>query len=165
MYERRTGAIEDNLPVFQISQDSARYAGVEIEASKRLVQVGQYVINIDGVADYIRATIKNVGPAPRIPPLRLLAGLEAQADRLQGRLEVERVFGQNRTAVGETATAGYTMINASAVFKPFRTMSNTTITLSANNILDVDARRHASFLKDFAPLAGRDIRVTGRVTF
>jgi len=34
--------------------------------------------------------------------------------------------------------------------------------LSANNIFDADARRHASFLKDFAPLAGRDIRATIR---
>ncbi len=34
--------------------------------------------------------------------------------------------------------------------------------LSANNIFDVTARRHASFLKDFAPLAGRDLRVTLR---
>ena len=36
----------------------------------------------------------------------------------------------------------------------------TTLTLSANNIFDVVARRHASFLKDFAPLAGRDLRAT-----
>jgi iron complex outermembrane receptor protein len=35
--------------------------------------------------------------------------------------------------------------------------------LSANNIFDVDARRHASFLKDYAPLAGSDIRVTARL--
>jgi iron complex outermembrane recepter protein len=37
--------------------------------------------------------------------------------------------------------------------------------LSANNIFDVDARRHASFTKDFVPLAGRDIRVSARVSF
>ena len=36
--------------------------------------------------------------------------------------------------------------------------------LSANNIFDVEARRHASFLKDFAPLAGRDIRLTARIS-
>ena len=39
------------------------------------------------------------------------------------------------------------------------------ITLSANNIFDVDARRHASFLKDYAPLAGRDLRLTARLSF
>jgi iron complex outermembrane receptor protein len=39
------------------------------------------------------------------------------------------------------------------------------LTLSANNIFDVDARRHASFLKDYAPLAGRDLRVSARFSF
>jgi iron complex outermembrane receptor protein len=34
--------------------------------------------------------------------------------------------------------------------------------LSADNIFDVNARRHASFLKDYAPLAGRDFRISAR---
>jgi len=29
----------------------------------------------------------------------------------------------------------------------------------------VTARRHASFLKDYAPLAGRDFRISARFTF
>jgi iron complex outermembrane receptor protein len=33
-----------------------------------------------------------------------------------------------------------------------------------NNLLDVTARRAASFLKDYAPLAGRDIRLSVRLT-
>jgi iron complex outermembrane receptor protein len=37
--------------------------------------------------------------------------------------------------------------------------------LSANNIFDVDARRHASFTKDFVPLAGRDLRASARFSF
>jgi iron complex outermembrane receptor protein len=39
------------------------------------------------------------------------------------------------------------------------------VLLSANNIFDVDARRHASFTKDFVPLAGRDFRLSVRATF
>ncbi len=34
-----------------------------------------------------------------------------------------------------------------------------------SNIFDVDARRASSFLKDFEPLAGRDIRVIARIGF
>jgi len=37
--------------------------------------------------------------------------------------------------------------------------------LTGNNLFDVNARRHASDLKDFAPLAGRDIRLTARLGF
>lgn len=49
--------------------------------------------------------------------------------------------------------------------RPFGTRNRSSIVLSANNLFDVVARRHASFLKDYAPLAGRDIRVSARVMF
>ncbi len=162
IYDAQTGEIEDDLPVFQTGQANAHYFGVEMEGSVKVAQIGAYAINLDGVADYVRATIDSVGPAPRIPPLRLLGGIEAQADRIQGRLEAEHVFEQDRTAENETPTDGFTLINASASWKPFPAHRDTSITLSANNIFDVDARRAASFLKDFAPLPGRDIRVSLR---
>jgi iron complex outermembrane receptor protein len=165
IYERRTGAIIDNLPVFQIGQADARYSGVEIEGSLRLAETGGVTFTADAVADYVRATIDAVGPAPRIPPFRLLGGIEARADRVQGRLEVERTAGQDRLATLETPTDGFTLVNASLQFKPLKNNKNTSITLAANNIFDVDARRHASFLKDVAPLAGRDIRLTARLNF
>ena len=164
IYDERTGAIEDDLPVFQNRQGKARYYGFEVEGSVKLAQLGGFTINLDSLADYVHARIVDVGPAPRIPPLRTLAGLEAQSERLQGRVEVEHVFDQKRLALNETATDDYTLVNASLSFKPFGA-NGTSITLSANNIFDVEARRHASFLKDYAPLAGRDIRVSTRFMF
>jgi iron complex outermembrane recepter protein len=165
IFETATGAIEDDLPVFQFSQADARYYGAEFEASVRLAQLGSYAINFDGIGDFTRAKIKGGGNIPRIPALRLLGGLEAKSDTANGRVEVEWVDGQSRIAAFETATSGYTMVNASIGFKPFGADNQTSITLSANNIFDVNARRHASFLKDYAPLAGRDLRVTLRAGF
>ncbi len=165
IFETPTGAVEDDLPVFQFSQANARYYGAEFEASVKLAQLGSYAINLDGIGDFTRAKIKGGGNIPRIPALRLLGGLEAQSDRANGRIEVEWVDGQSRVAAFETATKGYTMVNASIGFKPFGVDNETSITLSANNIFDVTARRHASFLKDFSPLAGRDLRVSLRASF
>ena len=165
IYEQQTGAIQDDLPVFQFLQASARYYGIEGEASIKLAQIGSFGINLDGVADFTNARISGVGPAPRIPPFRVLGGLEAQSDKLNGRVEVEYTAAQNRVAPFETRTGSYTMVNASIAFKPFGPGNATSIVLSANNIFNVEARRHASFLKDFAPLAGRDFRITGRVAF
>lgn len=164
IYDERTGLIEDDLPVFQYRQGKARYYGFEAEGSVKLAQLGGFAFNLDGLADYVRARIVNVGPAPRIPPLRMLAGLEAQGERLQGRLEVEHVWDQKRLALNETPTDDYTLVNASISFKPIAD-NGTTIILSANNIFDVEARRHASFLKDYAPLAGRDFRISTRFMF
>lgn len=153
---------EVDLPCFQYQQADARYYGFEANASVRLAQIGGYVLNADLLGDYVRATIVDNGPVPRIPPMRVLGGIEAQGDRVNGRLEVEHVFDQDRIAAFETTTNGYTMVNATLGFNPFGKDSKTSILLSANNLFDVEARRHASFLKDFAPLAGRDIRATLR---
>lgn len=154
-----------DLPCFQFQQADARYYGVEADMSARLGRIGAYTINLDLLGDYVHANIKGSGPVPRIPPGRVLGGIEAQSERLTGRLEVEHVFEQNRVAAFETATDDYTLVNASASIRPFASNPRLSLTLSANNIFDVDARRHSSFLKDFAPLAGRDIRVTARLGF
>ncbi len=95
----------------------------------------------------------------------MLGGLEAASDRMSGRVEVEWSDSQKRVADFETATDGFTLVNASLTFHPLATSQATSVILSANNIFDVNARRHASYLKDYAPLSGRDFRITTRVTF
>jgi len=154
---------EVEFPCFQFQQTAARYYGFEADMSARLAQLGGYTVNFDVLGDYVHAQQVGSGPVPRIPPLRVLGGLEAQSDLLTGRVEVEHVWEQNRIAAFETPTDGYTLVNASIAFKPFASNRDISLTLSANNIFDVDARRHPSFLKDFAPLAGRDIRATVRL--
>ncbi len=151
-----------DLPCFQYAQADARYYGFEADASLKLAQIGEYAINADLVGDYVRATVEGGGPVPRIPPLRLLGGIEVQGERLTGRVEAEHVFEQNRIAAFETPTTDYTLVNASLSLRPFGAASRTTLILSANNIFDVEARRHTSVLKDFAPLGGRDLRATLR---
>jgi len=153
---------EVDLPCFQSQQAGARLYGFEADASVRLARLGGTTLNLDGVADYVHATIRNGGAVPRIPPLRLLGGLEAQGEAFTARAEVEHVFEQDRIAAFETPTADYTLVNASISLRPFGHDNKTTLLLSANNLFDVVARRHASFLKDFAPLAGRDLRATLR---
>lgn len=165
IYETATGAIVDDLPEFQYFQSKARVWGVEAEATAWLGHLAGFDFQVDGVADYTRATVTGTGPAPRIPPLRLLGGLELQSDKLDLRGEVEWNAAQNRTAVFETATDGFTLVNASATWRPFGNDRNIALIASANNILDVDARRAASFTKDFVALPGRDFRLTARFSF
>lgn len=165
IYEAATGEEQDELPVFQYFQRDATYYGFEAELSAPLFRVGGFRFVGDAVADYVRATVKGAGPVPRIPPLRLLGGLEAQSDKLDGRIEVEWVADQGRIAAFETPTDGHTLVNSSIAWRPWGKARETTLVLSANNIFDVDARRHASFTKGFVPMAGRDIRLSARFSF
>ena len=165
IYEVQTGAIEDGLPVFQILQDDARYFGFEVQGSATLARFGESQLKLDALADYTDAKILGGGgPVPRIPPLRVLAGIGVTGPVWDARAEIEHATKQTRVAAFETPTASYTLVNASVSIRPFADRPNTAIVVSANNIFDVDARRHASFLKDFAPLAGRDFRISLRFT-
>ena len=163
IYDTPTGATQDDLPVFQYNQADARYYGFEAEGSFRVASIDDVSINATGLADYVHAEIVGTGPAPRIPPLRINGGLEATSSRFTVRGEVEHVFDQTRISAFETPTDGFTLVNASIAWKPWGAASDTSLMLSANNIFDVEARRAASVLKDYAPLPGRDIRITARI--
>lgn len=165
IYEDLTGDIEDGLPVYQFTQGAARYYGFELQASATLGKLGGMDLVADGLADYVHAQVVNVGPVPRIPPLRLQGGLALNGRKVDIRGEVEWNDSQNRTTTFETQTAAFTVVNAEINYRPWGSDRPLSFALSANNIFDVDARRHASFLKDFAPLAGRDIRITARASF
>ena len=115
--------------------------------------------------DYIRATLDDGMPVPRIPPLSLLGALEAQSDLFDTRAEVQWFDDQDRIAPFETATDGFAHVNLSLAWKPLRGGDNVTVMLQANNLFDAEGRRHASFTKDFVPLAGRNVKLSVRTSF
>ncbi|MEP2989572.1 MAG: TonB-dependent receptor [Parasphingorhabdus sp.] len=166
IFDAQTGAEEDDLPVFQYFQRDATYYGIEASAEAIVAQSGGFDIVVNGVADYVRAKIDNGGgPIPRIPPLRLLGGIGAKSDTIDVRVEVEWNDSQNRVAAFETPTDSFTYVNASVAWRPLGKEGGVTLLASANNIFDVEARRHASFTKDFVPLTGRDFRVSAKFSF
>ncbi len=166
IYEAETGAVEDALPVFQYFQDDAKVWGVEFQGSQNVARFGDVDLKVDAVADYTRAKISGgAGNIPRIPPLRVLGGVELNGARLDLRGEVEWSDAQTKTAPFETATDGFTLVNATATWRPFGSDRNISLIASANNIFDVVARRSASFTKDFVPLSGRDFRLSARISF
>jgi iron complex outermembrane receptor protein len=165
IYQAPTGEVRDALPVYSYREGKANYYGFELQGDARFGQA--LGINWGGelVTDAVHATIKGFGPAPLIPPLRVIAALTGSRGQVDGRIEVEHDWAHDRTAPIETDTAGFTLVNASLDYHPFAANPELTLSLQGNNLFDVDARRSTSLLKDFAPLAGRDIRVNARVSF
>jgi iron complex outermembrane recepter protein len=165
IFEAPAGEVRNGLPVFDYRQGKADYYGFEVESDAKLGKAFGVDWGGELVADAVRAKIEKFGNAPEIPPFRILAGLTGTRGQVDGRVEVERVSAQHRTAPIETPTPGYTMVNASLDWHPFSANPDLTLSLMGNNLFDVNARRHTSELKDFAPLAGRDIRLSARVSF
>ncbi len=160
-----TGDEEDGLPVFQYIQTDAKHRGIEAELTAEIARLGETRLIFDGVADYTRVSLDGIGPAPRIPPLRLLGGLETAGPVWSLRVEGEWNAKQRRNAAFESETDDFFIANASASFKPFGRDRGVTLIASANNIFDVVGRRAASFTKDFVPVAGRDFRISARMSF
>jgi iron complex outermembrane receptor protein len=165
IFSAPTGEVEDDLPVFRYMQGKAKYYGFEMQAEAKLGQALGIDWHAELQGDAVRATIKDFGPAPLIPPVRLLGALSGERGQVDGRIEVEHAFDHDRTAPNETDTPGYTLVNASLDWHPLAGRPELTLSLAANNIFDVEARRSTSVLKDYAPLAGRDIRLTARMGF
>jgi iron complex outermembrane receptor protein len=165
LFEAPTGEIEDGLPVYERRQGKSDYYGFEVDVDPHFGQAFGIDWTGELTADAVRAKIRNFGNAPEIPPFRILAGLTGTRGQFDGRVEVERVAAQKDTAPNETPTPGYTMVNASLDWHPFAKNPELTLSLTGNNLFDVNARAATSDLKDYAPLAGRDIRLTARVGF
>lgn len=165
IYTADTGAVQDGLPVFRFLASEAEYYGFEVQGKADLFVLGSVTIGVDALMDYTRATLADGTPVPRIPPLRVLGGVSARALAFDARIEVEWADRMERTGDFETPTEGFVLANASLDWRPFADRPDLTIGIAANNIFDDTVRRHASFLKDFAPNAGRDIRLRARVAF
>lgn len=165
IFQQETGEEEDGLPVFQTLQRDATYSGVEGEVSYPIVDSGPFRLIGELRGDYVRATLDDGSPVPRIPPLTLAAALEARTERFDLRGEVQRTSAQDRVAMNETPTDGFTFVNASLAWKPIRGDDNVTVILQGENLFDVEGRRHVSFTKDFVPLAGRNVKLSVRASF
>jgi iron complex outermembrane receptor protein len=165
IFQNFTGEIRDDLPVFQFFNGKAKFYGFELQADARF----GHALGIDWggelQGDAVHATVDNFGPVPRIPPLRLGGALTGSHGSIDGRIELTRAFDHNRTAPLETDTPGYTLLNASLDWHPFEANPALTLSLVGNNLLDATVRHSTSVLKDYAPSAGRDIRLSARISF
>ncbi|MCW1381851.1 TonB-dependent receptor [Novosphingobium sp. KCTC 2891] len=156
-----TGDAIEGYPVYQFVQVPANFRGIEAEASVKALEWGDgNSVSLDGGLDYVHAQLKNIGPAPRIPPMRLRGGIEFDSDRFGARGEVIRNAAQNRVAANENRVDGFTLVNASLTWRPQGKDGPLSLILSGDNLLDVTGRLATSETRDFVPVAGRDVRLT-----
>lgn len=165
IYLQDSGEEEDGLPVFVFLQQDADQFGLEGEVQLPLVEADGVTLLADLRGEYVRATLDDGSPVPRIPPLSLLGALEAQLGHFDARAEVEWFDRQDRIAEHEAPTDGFTFVNLSLAWHPFEGADNLTIVAQADNLFDEEGRRHSSFTKEFVPLAGRNFKLSARASF
>ncbi|MEM9421000.1 MAG: TonB-dependent receptor [Pseudomonadota bacterium] len=167
IYENETGEEEDELPVFVFTAADATFQGFELEGSADIGQIGKFDLSADAVVDFVDASVDVTGNdnLPRIPPLGFSAGVEADSDRFNTRLEVEYAAEQDDTSEFELPTDSHTLLHAYVSWYPAGKDSGLSFDLQGLNLTDEEARLHTSFLKDRVPLPGRNFRFNVRYTY
>lgn len=193
VYLAGTDAQVDGAPLRVWRQDDARFHGLEAKLDWDIAgtDAGVWSLNVFGdivrgrlVADAgstalqvfevehgdhvdaVTARVANGGNLPRIVPARVGATLRWERERWRASLGAVRYAKQDDVAAYETATPGYTLVDAHVAWH-IDTKSGREIELfvDANNLSDQEARPHTSFLKDVVPLPGRNVVLGVRAFF
>ena len=168
IYLADTGAVDpiDELPIFVYGQADADFSGIEAEVFVPLVADGGHEVDLRVFADYVRGELQSGESLPRLPPLRYGARLEYHDERLLVGFEATRHDDQDDVAPFETETAGYTLMNADLRWRLIGvTGMELELFVNASNLGSEEARKHTSFVKDVAPLPGRNYALGIRSRF
>ena len=144
IFETETGEEEDGLDVFQFTGEDASFKGFEVQAGTPITEIGSFTIKADALAEYVRAKTDS-GNLPRIPPLSVLSGLEAENDRVKLRAEWEYVAEANDLGAFELPTDDYNLVNGFVTWKAPAGAENVALRFSVLNIFDAEAQKHRFF--------------------
>ena len=157
---KRPGA---DYRVISYQQDNAVFRGVEGQMAYQFSNGFTSTV----LADHVRGKLRGKGgDLARIPADRV--GLRLQhtfTSALDGQVELWRVQQQNNIADYETKTSGYNMLGAALNYQGQLSSSDYTLYLRADNLLNVKAREHTSFIKDDVQLPGRNLTAGVKFSF
>lgn len=150
------------------SQQDATFRGFEIGGKHSVAKLDDGTIGLDGRFDMVRATLDAGGNVPRIPPMRVGAGVYYEANQWSGRIGALYAFSQTDLGAFETETGGYTLLNAELHYLLPKEITHATpveLSLIGDNLLNDDIRNSVSFKKDGMLLPGRDVRFVATARF
>ena len=146
-------------------QEDAEFDGYEIEFG-RTFDLGAGEMTISFGRDVVNAQFADGHNVPRINPARNVYSLSYAQNDLVFKLHLKDVEKQNDIGEGETATAGYQMLDT-RLTKTFNLSgkSKLKVTLFGRNLLDEAARNHSSFVKNEVPLPGKNYGIKFNLAF
>jgi iron complex outermembrane recepter protein len=156
----------DEFQNFVYRQTDARFYGLDLDAKNKIMKSSKGALFLVNKFDWVRATDKKTGNnLPRISPPRATLGLEYETDKWSADFETMYVAHQTSTAPDELKTEDYFMTNIGYSYKLVGNLTSLELFARVRNLFDVEARNHVSFLKDRAPLPGRNFILGGQFQF
>jgi len=163
IYSQTRGEFQ-GLQLINYAQRDATFTGLEGEVAHNLSSVWKATV----FGDYVRARFdegQGSRDIPRTPAHRLGVKLEGDWGAWNGLAELVSVGKQDKIAEFETETGGYTTLNLSTHYSTRIGNMPAQLYMRLNNVTDRLAYSHTSFIKDYAPLTGRNLTAGLRVLF
>jgi iron complex outermembrane receptor protein len=158
--------VVDCVPVLTTRQNDAIFKGYEAKLIFPMMENRHGQLDLTLFSDYTRGQFVNGGDVPRMPPLRYGLQLDYSKQDLSSYLRFTRADSQPHAGDFETSTAGYFLLNVGANYK-IKAYKDAELMLFAkgNNLLDQNIRNSTSYLRNFAPEAGRGAEVGFRLSY
>lgn len=154
------------VPVYQYAQQNAVFRGYEVNYRMPLFNDAQQgKVALDLFSDYTRGQFTAGGNVPRMPPLRYGFQLNYDRDRLALNTRLTRANAQDYAGANQTVTPGYILWNVSAQYHLEVKGYDVLLFARGNNLLDQTIRSSVSYLRVFAPQAGRGGEVGIQINF
>lgn len=149
--------VDETRVASYLAQD-ATFTGLEAEVSVALLTSNSLNAELSFFGDVVNAEFDAGGNVPRIPPAKLGAELRYFGDNWSAHIHATRVLEQNDQGPLELETGAYTLVSMYADYHvAVAGGAELTVFARGDNLLDDEIRNHASFLRNFAPEAGRGV--------
>jgi iron complex outermembrane receptor protein len=153
-------------------QRDATFRGGEFQSQWDVLPLWMGVFGIENQFDVVRATFTDGTNVPRIPPVRAGGGLFYRDSNWLARVNLLHAFAQNDIAVtGETPTPGYNLLKAEVSYRwkaknpRWDELSEMTVGIVGNNLLNEDIRNSVSYTKDEVLMPGVGVKVFANVKY
>jgi len=165
IYLDNTGSELDGVDVLAYRQQDASFQGVEYEFEWQMYNSGSAVYSLSVFGDRISGELDNGDNAPRLPPARDGLGLHWQTQNWQADLSMVYAHAQTKPGANDLVTASYQRLDmtVSRVFELAGVQY--TVMLKGRNLGDEEIRSASSFIRDYAPEAGRAVELALQIQF
>jgi len=142
-------------PIWQMQGVEATIYGMGLEESYK-IHLGAHQLNFLAQLNTLVGKLDSGGYIPRMAPYNATLSLEHKIGSWNNMISYKWVDESRNEAANETHTEGYQMLNISTTYRYELNQGFVELWAKGNNLTDDIATNHISFLKDSAPLQGRN---------
>jgi len=151
--------------VWQTLQTDASFVGLSLSNDWSIMPINGTALVLSNHLEHVTAKEATGHNLPRTAPLSWELGLAYAPPSWSTKLSAKRVFKATATAENETETPAYTWVSLYADWQPDASYGQWKVWVKGDNLLDAYAQNHLSFLKQSAPLVGRQVSAGFKFNF